>query len=840
MASSSLKSFIKDVRGAKTLADERTVVTKQAAKVRTRLRNDRLPHSKRRVNISKLLYLYILGEDTRFAQVECINLIASDDFVDKRLGYLAAILLLDESPELLTLLTNMLNNDINHPNKYVVSLAMTTLGALSSTELARDLFPDVERILTSNSEPFLLKKALQCQAKLLEKDHSLLEIVTLDPIAKLLASPGICTHGVLLGINKVVQTILLNSIIHQQAKSNATSNRDSTDMTGDHYDHSRSIVVNLEQEHIDALIDALYPFLKTFMDHLKSINSRSLDPTFDVDGISDPFLQCELIYTLRLYFQYGAVAQYEPILKSVERFGDVLTQVATNTSTSKSSGQAVLYETSRTIFSLDLSQALYVLGVNIVAKFLSGKDNNTKYVALNTLLSVVSKVPTAIQRHRQYISKCLHDPDISIRLRALELTFRILDESNISDLVDDLLVFLERTDVDDKDLIVYTVDSLVDVFEKYKNCDENWKLATFIKVLRLVGSYISFEKLNDILLIINNIRDVRYRCESTIKILRITLNNHKSQNVLNSNLGWHLASIWCIGEYADVILKSVTAADEKLINSMTMTEYLVAKNSEYSGNNMRMVNYLMTAALKLSTKLDEPKCIERLRQLILSHSQDKNLILQTKSIQYELIFNQPLAVKAKILDTMPRFEKKSSDFSVGSNNKLNTKTNSKDLLLDLIGDETTSLENEGRHSDQKVQSSVLNSDLLKSVLSGGAMKQDNKVQLPDNLSKVHENEDFRIYATEPVVDANGARLELYFESLCDIKGFKTLCAVPKVQKLSLGQLKPSSSVSKGEVMSQTVNVHGTGSLKIRVKYSYNTASSVDKVGQFDYKTNINL
>lgn len=155
---SSLRSFIKDVRGAKTLADERAIITKQSAKIRTKLRDDHLPHEKRRVNIQKLLYLYILGEKTHFGQVESINLIASDDFVDKRLGYLAATLLLDESEDLLTLLTNMLNNDLHHPNKYAVSLALTSLGFLSSPELARDLYPDVENIIKNSRDPFLLKK----------------------------------------------------------------------------------------------------------------------------------------------------------------------------------------------------------------------------------------------------------------------------------------------------------------------------------------------------------------------------------------------------------------------------------------------------------------------------------------------------------------------------------------------------------------------------------------------------------------------------------------------------------------------------------------------------------
>jgi AP-1 complex subunit gamma-1 len=62
----------------------------------------------RRNNVAKLLYLFTLGERTHFGQVECLKLLASPRFADKRLGHLATSLLLDEKQEVLTLVTNSL------------------------------------------------------------------------------------------------------------------------------------------------------------------------------------------------------------------------------------------------------------------------------------------------------------------------------------------------------------------------------------------------------------------------------------------------------------------------------------------------------------------------------------------------------------------------------------------------------------------------------------------------------------------------------------------------------------------------------------------------------------
>lgn len=112
-------------------------------------------------NVAKLLFMHMLGYPTHFGQMETLKLVASNSFADKRIGYLGLMLLLDERQEVLMLVTNSLKNDLNSADQYVIGLALTALGNICSAEMARDLSPEVDRLLSSGN-PYLRKKVGCC------------------------------------------------------------------------------------------------------------------------------------------------------------------------------------------------------------------------------------------------------------------------------------------------------------------------------------------------------------------------------------------------------------------------------------------------------------------------------------------------------------------------------------------------------------------------------------------------------------------------------------------------------------------------------------------------------
>ena len=149
---------------------------------------------------------------------------------------------------------------------------------------------------------------------------------------------------------------------------------------------------------------------------------------------------------------------------------------------------------------IEADTGLRVMAINILGKFLSNKDNNIRYVllslvldrpkskncrryvALNTLSKVVSMDTNAVQRHRNIILDCLRDGDISIRRRALELSYALIDEQNVRILIRELLAFLEVADDEFKLGLTTQICLAAERFAPNKR----WHIDTVLRVLKLV------------------------------------------------------------------------------------------------------------------------------------------------------------------------------------------------------------------------------------------------------------------------------------------------------------------------------------------------------------------
>ncbi|CEJ54347.1 Putative Ap-1 complex subunit gamma-1 [Penicillium brasilianum] len=663
---SSLKQFIRNVRSAKTIADERAVIQKESAAIRASFREESHDSGIRRNNVAKLLYLFTLGERTHFGQIECLKLLASHRFADKRLGYLGTMLLLDENQEVLTLVTNSLQNDLSHSNQYIVGLALCALGNIASIEMSRDLFTEVENLM-STANPYIRRKAAICAMRICRKVPDLHEHF-LEKAKTLL---GDRNHGVLLcGLTFAIDLC--------EAEE--------------------------EEEGPEGVIEVFRPLAGGLVRALKGLTTSGYAPEHDVSGITDPFLQVKILRFLRVLARGDAATS--------ELINDILAQVATNTDSSKNVGNAILYEAVLTILDIEADSGLRVLGVNILGKFLSNKDNNIRYVALNTLNKVVAIEPNAVQRHRNTILECLRDPDISIRRRALDLSFMLINESNVRVLVRELLAFLEVADNEFKPVMTTQIGIAADRFAPNKR----WHLDTILRVLKLAGNYVKEQILSSFVRLIATTPELQ---TYAVQKLYSSLKEDISQE------GLTLAATWTIGEYADSLLQGGQYEEEELVKEVRESDIVDLLtnilNSTYA--NQTVVEYIITATMKLTTRLSDPAQIDRLRRLLSSRTADLSVEIQQRAVEYSNLFGYD-QIRRGVLERMPAPEireeqrvlgaptkKRQSKILRGKSTKV-SKPAEHDLLLDLMGG-----------SDAPVTSPTSNgsntADLLADILGGG-------------------------------------------------------------------------------------------------------------------------
>lgn len=585
-----LRDLIRSVRACKTAAEERAVISKECALIRTAIKEE--DETFRHRNVAKLMYIHMLGYPTHFGQMECLKLISATTFPEKRVGYLALTLLLTENTEVLTLVTNSLKLDLTNANQYIQALSLITIGNLATQDMARDLSSDVEKILRG-SNSYLRKKAALATIRLFKKEPDLIEHMQ-ERITLLLRDRA---HGVIItGLQAMLDVLVL----------------------APEY-----------KEEYAKLVPSLVRLLRNFI-------SMGYSPEHDVFGITDPFNQVKLLTLLRKLGREDAEAS--------EHMNDVLAQVATNTDTSKNAGNAILYECVQTIMEIESDQSLRVLAINILGRFLLNRDNNIRYVALNSLSKVVSEDIGAVQRQRNTIVDCLKDPDVSIRQRALELIYQLVNDQNVVMLTAELLNYLVVAASEHKSDLISKIMSTV---EKYSP-NQKWRIDTVITMLSIAGNFCDESVIRIAIILISQHSDLHaYAVHRLYKNLVEDL----------SQFGLLQIGIWCIGEYGAMLTRFLPALDSETpafdaVRGSDIVD-LLDRSLRLHNADTNLKCLVLSSLFKLSSRLSaETKAY--IADVVATFQNSMSLELQQRSSEFSLLLTSRWdSIRPELVAKMP-------------------------------------------------------------------------------------------------------------------------------------------------------------------------------------------
>ena len=568
--------------------------------------------------------------------------------------------------------------------------------------MSRDLFSQIETLL-STANHYIRRKAALCAMRICRKVPDLQEHFV--DKAKLLLSDR--NHGVLLcGLTLV------------------TSMCEADEAEGGE----------------EGIVEMFRPLTGGLVRTLKGLASSGYAPEHDVNGITDPFVQVKILRLLRTLGRGDA--------RTSEQINDILAQVATNTESAKNVGNSILYESVLTILEIEADSGLRVLGVNILGKFLTNKDNNIRYVALNTLVKVVAVEPNAVQRHRNTILECLRDPDISIRRRALDLSFTLINEGNVRVLIRELLAFLEVADNEFKPIMTSQIGVAADRFAPSKR----WHVDTMLRVLKLAGNYVKEQILSSFVRLIATTPDLQtYSAQK----LFASLKDDITQEALT------LAGTWVIGEYGEALIRGGQYEEEELVQEVRESDivdlFTTILNSSYS--TQIVTEYIVTSAMKLTARLKDPSQVDRIRRLLSHRTSDLSIEIQQRAVEYGNLFAYD-DIRRGVLERMPPPEireeqrvlgeatPKQKKAAAAAKPRKPAKQTEQDMLLDLMGGSDLP----AAELSPTTNGTQNNADLLADILGGGPSIPSNNSQAP---KPSNQDSMMDLFSSQPSSTANG-------------------------------------------------------------------------------------
>lgn len=332
----------------------------------------------------KLVYLEMFGHDMSWASFNVLEVMSSPKYLQKRVGYLAAVQSFRSDTEVLMLAENLLKKDLNSPDKIMMSLPLVTIPHVINPSMANSLLTDLLPRM-SHSNPAIRKKTIVTLYRL-----ALVYPETLRP-----AWPKIKEH--LLDENE--DTSVTAAIVNVVCELGWRRPQDFLPLAPRLFELLTAGGNNWMAIKIIKLFSVLTPLeprlVKKLLPPLTSIIKTT--PAMSL-----------LYECINGIIQGGIMEAAEGTIE-----GDEIARLCVS----------------------KLRAMLVVEG-----------DPNLRYVALLAFAKITNSHAHIVSQHSDVILECIDDDDVSIRARALDLVVGMVNSTNLQPVVERLLKQLKSAD----------------------------------------------------------------------------------------------------------------------------------------------------------------------------------------------------------------------------------------------------------------------------------------------------------------------------------------------------------------------------------------------------------
>ncbi|KIW01744.1 uncharacterized protein PV09_06920 [Verruconis gallopava] len=373
------KSLYDLIRGLRNhKGSEREYIASSLAECRKEIRSQDM--NLKATALLKLTYLEMFGHDMSWASFNVLEVMSSPNYAQKKIGYLGAMQSYRPDTEVLMLAENLLKKDLTAQNPVVITLPLAAIPHVVNPSMANSLLGDLLPRLT-HSQPGIRKKTIVTLYRL-----ALVYPETLRP-----AWPKI--------------------------KERLQDENEDPSVT--------SAIVNVVCELGWRRPQDFLPLAPRLFDLL-------------VEGQNNWM-------AIKIIKLFATLTPIEPRL--IKKLLPPLTNIMKTTP-----AMSLLYECIHGIVQGGILESVEGTAEgDELARLCVGKlrsmltvegDPNLKYVALLVFQRIVTSHPYLVSLHQDVILQCIDDPDISIRMRALDLAVGMVNADNLQLIVDRLVAQL--------------------------------------------------------------------------------------------------------------------------------------------------------------------------------------------------------------------------------------------------------------------------------------------------------------------------------------------------------------------------------------------------------------
>ncbi|XP_070687362.1 AP-4 complex subunit epsilon-1 [Pempheris klunzingeri] len=440
-STSKLGNLIRGITELTSKHEEEKLIQRELTSIKEQVSSPNTSMRQMKELMVRAIYCEMLGYEASFSYIHAIKLAQQGTVLEKRVGYLAVSLFLNENHELLLLLVNTVLKDLQSTNLIEVCMALTVVSQMFPKDMIPAILPLVEEKLNHPKE-IIRRKAVLALYKFY------------------LIAPNQVQH------------------IHNKFRK-ALCDKDPGVMTA-----SLHIYLQMIQENPEGYKD----LTASFVTILKQVVGGKLPMDFNYHSVPAPWLQIQLLRILSLL---GKNDQ-----STSEIMYDVLDESLRRAEMNHNITYAILYECVRCIYTIHPKSELLEKAAKCIGNFVLSPKINLKYLGLKALTYVVQQDPKLALQHQMTVIECLDHPDLIIKRETLELLFRITNAQNVRVIVEKMLEFLRISN--DDYTTIDLVGKVAELAEKYAP-DNEWFIETMNTVFSLGGDMMQLDIPNSFL-----------------------------------------------------------------------------------------------------------------------------------------------------------------------------------------------------------------------------------------------------------------------------------------------------------------------------------------------------